>query len=509
VTGDVQAEEAPADEQAIPVVRRRRGMRIGVWLVVAALVLAGGALTAVTASRDHWLDARRQVTMHQLNIVGHPAGFHPVKADATDPGPAGWDAKDQLGRRYFAGQLEPDEMSAALNFWLGRAGLLTADGPRESQRCLRTELEGLPTFGCGNFYRETPQWRIWITVSGQGWPGNVVPAARKPADVHLAVVVQHKKPTAKAYSALPWTSPGLTQSLPGGRARTVLSLSSTQAKQADLDGATFGPQGQLVTAGPGLPVVVPATQGAPATMLTYDAWPSVSHELEPVQRDATVADTARIGPDGALWVHFAGYGLRRLDPDGTATNITGVSNGDGQIADGPAMGQDPYPVGEPTAISADGTVWVADGQLVRIRTGKLHVIDPSLHGVASVVGDGRNGIYFGTATQVFHLTAAGVRTPIGEQGHFTGVTSLALAKDGSLFVLDGAYLRRVRPNGSIDNVAGLGGTIAGRGDPVFCARRVPTVAARVPISAAYDVIASPLGGVFLTGCNRLVQIGNE
>ena len=29
------------------------------------------------------------------------------------------------------------------------------------------------------------------------------------------------------------------------------------------------------------------------------------------------------------------------------------------------------------------------------------------------------------------------------------------------------------------------------------------------MSAAYDVIVSPFGGVYLTGCNRLVQVGYE
>ena len=126
-----------------------------------------------------------------------------------------------------------------------------------------------------------------------------------------------------------------------------------------------------------------------------------------MQDDATVSDVARIGADGALYVHYAGYGLRRLGADGTVSNVTGISNGNGQLANGAAVGQDPYTVAEPTVVSGDGTVWVANGQLVRIRTGKLHIIDPSLHDVHSVADDGHNGIYFATATRVFHLTAAG------------------------------------------------------------------------------------------------------
>jgi hypothetical protein len=501
VSEDVQEVSA---EPVAPAVRRR-GLRLVLWLAVAAVLLGAGAVTAIVAQRDHWLDAHRQITMHQLNVVGHPVGFHSVAATRTDAGPAGWDGHDGLGRRYYDGRLRPDQLTAALNFWLGRAGLLSPDGPRESQRCGR--IARTDVFGCGNFYRETPTWRVWITVTGDGWPGHVVPAARVATFIHVGVVVERKRTLAQSFVPIALSSPGFTGTLGAGRDRTVLTLSATQTQQVDLDGATFGPHGELVTAGPGLPVVIPAAAGATAQLLDYSSWPSVPHEYGPVAANATSSDTARIGPDGSLWVHLVGAGLRRLNPDGHATNIAGVASGDGQLADAPAVGQDPYTVGEPTAISADGTVWVANGQLIRIRNGKLHIIDPGLLGVDSVASDGHNGVYFGTATQVFHLTGQGSRRPIGEQAHFSGVTSLAVARDGSLFVLDGSYLRRVLTNGAVDEVAGRGGTVAGRDDPVFCAKPVPPLAATLPVSAAYDVIASPLGGVYLTGCNRLVQVG--
>ena len=223
----------------------------------------------------------------------------------------------------------------------------------------------------------------------------------------------------------------------------------------------------------------------------------------------TVSDVARLGPDGALYVHYAGYGLRRLGADGEVSNVTGISNGNGQLANGASAGQDPYTVAEPTVVSGDGTVWVANGQLVRIRNGRLHIIDPTLHGIASIADDGHNGLYFATDTRVFHLTATEKRTEVGAGTTFTGVSSLALAKDGSLYVLDADIVRRITATGEVDNVAGRGGTVAGRDDPIFCALPVRARAADLAVSAAYDVIASPLGGVYLTGCNRLVQIGSE
>jgi hypothetical protein len=494
-------------EQPAPV--RSRWRRAALWLVVVAVLAAAGTWTGVVAHRDHWLDARRQITMHQLNIVGHPPGFHSVQAAATDPGPSGWDGRAQLGRRYYDGTMVPADMTVDLDYWLGRAGLLTANGPREAQRCLRLSIDDQPTFGCENFYRETPEWRVWISVTGQGWPGKVDPAFKAATPVHLMVVVAHKQPFAKAFTALPLTSPGLSGTLAGGSVRTVLALTPAQAKQVSLDGATFGPAGQLVTAGPGQPAVIPAGSGSPAQILTFSSWASVAHEVEPVQTDATVSDVARIASDGSLYVHYAGYGLRRLGTDGAVSTITGVSNGNGQLTNGPAAGQDPYTVAEPTVVSADGTVWVANGQLVRIRTGKLHIIDPSLQDVRSVTDDGHNGVYFATATRVFHLTAAARRTELATGTSFTDISSLAVAKDGSVYVLDADTVRRVIPGGEVDNVAGRGGTVAGRDDPVFCALPVPAKAADLAVSAAYDVIASPLGGVYLTGCNRLVQIGPE
>ena len=65
--------------------------------------------------------------MHQLNVVSHPAGFHSVATG--DQGPSGWDAVHQLGRRYYDGSMVPSHMTADLDFWLGRAGLLSSTRP--------------------------------------------------------------------------------------------------------------------------------------------------------------------------------------------------------------------------------------------------------------------------------------------------------------------------------------------------------------------------------------------
>ena len=175
------------------------------------------------------------------------------------------------------------------------------------------------------------------------------------------------------------------------------------------------------------PAVIPASSGSPAQILTFNSWASVAHEVGPVQTDATVSDVARIGPDGALYVHYAGYGLRRLGPDGTVSNVTGISNGNGQLANGAAAGQDPYTVAEPTVVSGDGTVWVDERPAGTHPDRQAAHRRPSLHGVHSVADDGHNGVYFATATRVFHLTAAGSRT---ETAVGTTFTEHLLPRDG-------------------------------------------------------------------------------
>jgi hypothetical protein len=396
-------------------------------------------------------------------------------------------------------------MTQQLDFWLGRGGVLSADGPDDAQLCELVDVRGY-RFGCGNFYRETPEWRVWIAVSGDTWPTGRAPAGDKPTNVHLQVVVQPKRTLAQSWTTLASvTSPGLSAALPAGTVRTVLSLSAAQAKLVDLDGATFGPDGALVTAGAGQPAVVPAARGAAARRLAFTSWPSVEREFGPVAADARNTDLARIDAHGSLWVHHQGVGLRRLDPDGHVDNVMGILDGDGSATEGPAIDQDPIAPGQSIAVSPDGTVWIAAGQLLRMRNGKLHAMNLSVQGVRTVTADGNNGIYFSDGTRLFHQPQNGRARLL--PGSFTDLSSIATARDGSLFVLDAGRLLRIVGHSPARTVAGDGRSVASRDDPQFCARPVTSSAATLPVSAAYDVIASPYGGVYLTGCNRLVQVG--
>src|SRR5205814_7881373 len=106
----------------------------------------------------------------------------------------------------------------------------------------------------------------------------------------------------------------------------------------------------------------------------------------------------------------------------------------------------------------------------------------SIPGIRAVTGDGHDGVYFSPATKVFRLPHNG--RPREVPGAFRDVSSVAVARDGSLFVLDAGRLLRIVGHGSARTVAGDGSSVASRDDPHFCSLPVPSAAAKVPVSAA-------------------------
>ena len=472
--------------------------------MVAVLVGVAAAGGVVLADRAHWFDRDRRSVLHELSTVGAPPGFTTRRRSGTDTLPAGYDPALHLAAGYFVGRLTPAAMASTLTSWLTKAGLPASAGPVESQHCGSVTFGSSQEFGCGNFYRETASWRVWVTVANDEW-ALLPPTQQTETDVQLSVFVQHKRPLAKSLTPAKGrngtpVSPGLTGTVLAGAAHAI-PLDPALA----VDGASFGPQGQLVT--DGYPAtVLPVAKGQQAQRLEVAAWPSVPDEVQALALDSPTVQLAEMGPDGALWVQVFNEGLHRFDPDGHVVNITGSRSNVAPLTDGPAIGQNGTVLGDQLAISADGTAWTTNaGHLARIRAGTVQIIGPDLTGVTSVVSDQHNGVYVGTARRLFHVGPDGAPTPVAEQTPFHRLSSLALAKDGSLFAVDGGRLRRVLPNGTVTTVAGTGTDSSDRA--AFCAEPVPASAAGVPVSTMLSVAASPLGGVYLVGCNRLVQIG--
>ncbi|GBD25818.1 Virginiamycin B lyase [bacterium HR30] len=173
----------------------------------------------------------------------------------------------------------------------------------------------------------------------------------------------------------------------------------------------------------------------------------------------------------------ANYRIRLIDPDGIIRTICGTSegySGDG----GPAIlaqlraprGQSAPPAGR-IAIDALDQIYIAD-------TGN-HVIrfidtDGIIHTIAGTAGKPGYSGDGGPATQ------AQLNTP----------SDVAVARDGSVYVADtmNSVIRRIRPDGVIETVAGTGEQgFAGDGGPATSAR----------LDRPYGVEVAPNGHVFI------------
>jgi RHS repeat-associated protein len=192
-----------------------------------------------------------------------------------------------------------------------------------------------------------------------------------------------------------------------------------------------------------------------------------------------------LGPDGSLYVAERGTGrVRRIDASGVITTFAGGGTpADGLGDHGPAT-QARFLEPHSLAFGADGALYVADNDGHRIRAvttdGLIHTVAGT--GTAGSSGDG------GPATQ------AQINSPLG----------IVAGADGSLFITeyDGHRVRRIRPDGRIETIAGTGQSgFAGDGGPAILARL------RYPHSIALGLD----GSLYITdeGNNRVRRIRQD
>jgi hypothetical protein len=145
-----------------------------------------------------------------------------------------------------------------------------------------------------------------------------------------------------------------------------------------------------------------------------------------------------IEPDGNLLIADAGRDQVLLRSSGGQLEVFAGTGAAGFSGDGgPAPQADLDLEGQTAlAVASDGTVYIADSQNHRIRTVSSSGI------ITTVAGDGVAG-----------HTGDGGPAARAEMENPTGV---AVGPDGSLYLADGTYLRRVAPNGIITTVAGGG-----------------------------------------------------
>ena len=198
----------------------------------------------------------------------------------------------------------------------------------------------------------------------------------------------------------------------------------------------FGNGGQLSAAAIGAVITRAAGTGDPGT--TGDGGPATAARLD-------APHDVAVGPDGSLYLaDVAGAVVRRVAPDGTITRVAGTgvecapptdACGDGGPATAARL-NDPRSV----AVAPDGTVYIADSDIHRIRR-----VDPS-GAISTFAGTGEDCFPPDACGDGGRATAARLREPF----------DLALGPDGSLYVADGVLhrIRRIGPDGTIRNVTG-------------------------------------------------------
>ncbi len=180
-------------------------------------------------------------------------------------------------------------------------------------------------------------------------------------------------------------------------------------------------------------------------------------------------------PDGTFYICDNNNDrIRRVTPDGIITTYAGGgTGGDGVLATN-ALVNDPIGI----ALAPDGVLYIAERAGQRIRVVRTNGIISTIagDGVAGFAGDGGPALL----------------------ARFNSITDIALAPDGSLYVVDTSNrrIRRIAPDGIVNTVVGTGTCcFTGDGGPATLARSNP-ITARV----------APDGSLYLVDGNRIRRV---
>jgi RHS repeat-associated protein len=186
--------------------------------------------------------------------------------------------------------------------------------------------------------------------------------------------------------------------------------------------------------------VITTVAGTGVRGYSGDGGPGVAAQLN-------LPEGLAVGPDGSLYIaDHDNHRIRRLAPNGIIDTVAGKGpkfsrggvgefSGDGGLATEAGLN---FP--SSVAVSADGTLYIADTENNRIRRVTSDGIITTVAGGGTPLGNGIGDD--GPATQARLLLPA----------------SVALGTDGSLYIADGNHfrIRRVTPDGTITTVAGNG-----------------------------------------------------
>jgi len=186
------------------------------------------------------------------------------------------------------------------------------------------------------------------------------------------------------------------------------------------------------------------------------------------------------GPDGSLYFpDYVGQRVRRIAPDGIISTVAGNgdnnSYGDAGLATSAAL-SNPFAV----AVAADGTIYVTDHYTV------IRKVAPD--GIISTLG----------GDQDCGSSSCGDGGPVAN-AHFNNPIGLAIARDGSLLVLESAKIRRVGTDGIVT-------TIAGNGTNGYMQPGDGGLAVDAQFYAVYGIAVAPDGSILLRDEGRMRRI---
>ncbi|WP_232425237.1 serine/threonine-protein kinase [Frankia inefficax] len=188
---------------------------------------------------------------------------------------------------------------------------------------------------------------------------------------------------------------------------------------------------------------------------------------------------AALGPDGSVYV-AEGSRIRKITKDGLISTVAGAYGRSSTtvIGDGGPATKASLPSPSGLAVTADGSIYVADDYLDTIRE---ITPDGTIRTVAGTSGkDGETGDG-GPAARAL----------------LSGPTGLALGPDGSLYITDthNAKIRRIDPKGVMTTFAGTDSGVSTGLDG--------TSAGEAALTGLYGVVVDPSGAVYAT----LNQVG--
>ncbi|MBI4954921.1 MAG: hypothetical protein HY908_23060, partial [Myxococcales bacterium] len=277
----------------------------------------------------------------------------------------------------------------------------------------------------------------------------------------------------------------------GGGGQLPVSLAdghpATEALLPNVLGIVEGPDGSTYLAtysATGEGVVVRIDKSGVLTVVAGSPGAPVRDEVPALTSGLRGPSDVAFGPDGSLYIaEWLGARVRRVDRDGIIHRVAGIGiapgfapRNDGESATSAAVAP------RAIAFAADGSLYLADDSGIATDR-RIRRIGPD--GRIATVAGGGTGVPPGPALSIA----------------LADPRDLIVAPDGSVFFVDGEFVRRIAPDGYLTTIAGTGGYgPTGDGGPAAEAslatpRALALGTDRSLYIATSSVVDGPTGGI--------------